>query len=348
MDCVAPIQDVLAVDLKCAPEWASVFWPKSCCVRLESVTPETGAPAKCIGRKGYTLEVHDLVKRFNGKCVVDHFSFSARPGQILSLLGPNGAGKSTTVKMLYGALRPDGGRVLYGMKDFATHRRQLKLCIGVCSQNDTLDYDLTVRGNLTVYGSYYDRSRRETDTRAEDLLSRFHLRDYVSSKPRILSGGLKRRLQIARALINDPDILFLDEPTTGLDPHARRELWNLLEELKSEGITILLTTHYMEEAEVLSDSVIILDQGRVMDRGEPAGLISRHFGPWALQMKETPIVTEWVAAKEMTCLRAYGQVTVFGEEERIDTLTTEFPKESIFRRPSNLEDVFIKLTGRTL
>ena len=104
----------------------------------------------------------------------------------------------------------------------------------------------------------------------------------------------------------------------------------------------------MEEAEVLSDSVIILDQGRVMDRGEPAGLISRHFGPWALQMKETPIVTEWVAAKEMTCLRAYGQVTVFGEEERIDTLTTEFPKESIFRRPSNLEDVFIKLTGRTL
>ncbi len=312
------------------------------------MTPETGAPTRCIGRTGYTLEVHELVKCFNGKCVVDHFSFSARPGQILSLLGPNGAGKSTTVKILYGALRPDGGRIHYGSKDFATDRRQLKLCIGVCSQNDTLDYDLTVRGNLTVYGSYYHRKRREADARAENLLSRFHLRDYVSAKPRILSGGLKRRLQIARALINEPDILFLDEPTTGLDPHARRELWNLLDELKSEGITILLTTHYMEEAEVLSDTVIILDQGRVMDRGEPAGLIARHFAPWALQMKESAAVAEWISAKGLTSLRAYGQVTVFGEEEGIDSLTTEFPKESIFRRPSNLEDVFIKLTGRSL
>jgi len=302
----------------------------------------------CLSRTGYTLEVQELVKGFDGKAVVDRISFRARPGAILSLLGPNGAGKSTTVKMLYGALRPDAGRIIYGSKDFGAHRRKLKLCIGVCSQNDTLDYDLTVRGNLTVFGSYYGRSRRESAARTEDLLSRFHLDSYAGAKPRILSGGLKRRLQIARALINDPDVLFLDEPTTGLDPHARRELWNLLDKLRSDGITILLTTHYMEEAEALSDNVVILDEGRIMDEGAAGALISRHFGPWALQLRETASVTQMLSEKGSVHLSAYGKVTLFGEEEELDAFAVSFPKESLIRRRSNLEDVFIKLTGRSL
>jgi lipooligosaccharide transport system ATP-binding protein len=279
---------------------------------------------------------------------VDGLSFRLKPGEIFSLLGPNGAGKTTTIKILYGSLHPDGGAILYGGKDFNRYRREVKLSIGVCSQNDTIDYDLSVSDNLEVFGTYYHLPTREARRRASKLLARFGLEGYRHSAARVLSGGLKRRLQIARALINRPRVLFLDEPTVGLDPHGRRELWDLLHRLREDGTTIFLTTHYMDEAETLSDHVIILDRGRVIEEGRPAEMIGRHFGDFILQVGDSPSTEALLREKGVPFSRGYGQLRAYADSAVIDDLSSRITEEELARRRPNLEDLFIKLTGRSL
>ncbi len=292
------------------------------------------------------LEVIGLSKSFGPHKVVDDLGLRLQPGEIFSLLGPNGAGKTTTMKILYGSLKPDSGTILYGGRDFVRHRRKVKLTIGVCSQNDTIDYDLSVCDNLEVFGTYYHLPRREARARAARLLARLGLEGYHHSTARMLSGGLKRRLQIARALINNPRVVFLDEPTVGLDPHSRRELWDLLHQLRKEGTTIFLTTHYMDEAETLSDHVVILDHGRVIEEGKPAEMIGRHFGTFVLQVAETPRMQSLLEAEKIPFFRGYGRLTVYAGGKIIDGLAARITGEELVRRKPNLEDLFIKLTGK--
>jgi len=296
----------------------------------------------------WALEVTGLTKSFGRHKVVDDLSFRLGPGEIFSLLGPNGAGKTTTIKILYGSLHPDAGTIFYGEKDFSLSRREVKLTIGVCSQNDTIDYDLSVSDNLEVFGTYYHLSPREARRRASRLLARFGLEDYRHSTARMLSGGLKRRLQIARALINRPRVLFLDEPTVGLDPHGRRELWDLLHRLRGEGTTIFLTTHYMDEAETLSDHVVILDHGRVIEEGRPAEMIGRHFGDFILQVGDSLSTRALLRDEGIPFSRGYGQLRVYAGSAVIDDLSARITAEELVRRRPNLEDLFIKLTGRSL
>ena len=292
------------------------------------------------------LEVAGLTKSYGGQPVVDGLALSLRAGEIFSLLGPNGAGKTTTIKILYGSIRPDAGMVRYGGRDFGRHRREVKLSIGVCSQNDTLDYDLTVRENLEVFGTYYHLPSRVARREAAELLTRFGLEDYGRSTARMLSGGLKRRLQIARALINRPRVLFLDEPTVGLDPHGRRELWSLLRQLRGEGVTIFLTTHYMDEAETLSDHVILLDGGRIIEEGPPAEMIGRHFGDFILQVDDTPRMQDLLRRSGAPFFSGYGRLTVYAGSEVIEGIRAGITGEEMVLRRPNLEDLFIKLTGR--
>jgi lipooligosaccharide transport system ATP-binding protein len=294
------------------------------------------------------LEVKGLEKAFGPRKVVDGLSLTLRRGEIFSLLGPNGAGKTTAIKILYGSLAPDGGSILYEGRDFSANRREVKLTIGVCSQNDTIDYDLSVCDNLEVFGTYYHLPAEEARSRAATLLRQFGLEDYRRNTARMLSGGLKRRLQIARALINRPRVVFLDEPTVGLDPHSRRELWDLLHQLRQEGITVFLTTHYMDEAETLSDHVVILDEGRVIEEGAPAEMTGRHFGRFILQLRESPAAREFLEGEGVSFFRGYGQLTVHAGEDVINRLAQGMSGEEIVRRKPNLEDLFVKLTGRGL
>jgi lipooligosaccharide transport system ATP-binding protein len=296
--------------------------------------------------KRIALKVKGLEKAFGSRKVVDGLSLTIRRGEIFSLLGPNGAGKTTAIKILYGSLAPDGGTILYEGRDFSANRREVKLTIGVCSQNDTIDYDLSVCDNLEVFGTYYHLPAEEARSRAAKLLRQFGLEDYRRNTARMLSGGLKRRLQIARALINRPRVVFLDEPTVGLDPHSRRELWDLLHQLRQEGITVFLTTHYMDEA--LSDHVVILDEGRVIEEGAPAEMTRRHFGKFILQVRESAAVQDFLKKEGISFFRGYGQLTVHAGEDVIKRLAEGMSGEEIVRRKPNLEDLFIKLTGRGL
>jgi len=294
------------------------------------------------------LEVKGLEKAFGPRKVVDGLNLTLRRGEIFSLLGPNGAGKTTVIKILYGSLAPDAGTIIYEGRDFSANRREVKLTIGVCGQNDTIDYDLSVCDNLEVFGTYYHLPAAEARSRAAKLLRQFGLEDYRRNTARMLSGGLKRRLQIARALINRPRVVFLDEPTVGLDPNSRRELWDMLHQLRQEGITVFLTTHYMDEAETLSDHVVILDEGRVIEEGAPAEMTGRHFGKFILQVRESAAVQSFLKKEGVSFFRGYGQLTVYAGEEVIERLAAGMAGEEIVRRKPNLEDLFIKLTGRSL
>ncbi|MEN8730694.1 MAG: ABC transporter ATP-binding protein, partial [Desulfuromonadales bacterium] len=208
------------------------------------------------------LHVESLRKTYGSLNAVDGISFAVQPGECFGLLGPNGAGKTTTIRMLYGYTPRDAGRLeLFGL-DIDQHLRDIKRRIGICQQEDSLDPDLSVRDNLIGYARYFSIPRREAQQSADQLLEFFALQGRAKNKIMTLSGGLKRRLMLARALVNQPEFLILDEPTTGLDPQSRQLLWQKLAELKGRGLTILLTTHYMEEAERLCDRLVIVDHGR--------------------------------------------------------------------------------------
>ena len=208
------------------------------------------------------LEARGLVKSCGDKRVVDGLSLTLRSGSVLGLLGPNGAGKTTTLRMLYGFLEPEAGTICYGGRSFFDHRSETKRLIGVCTQEDTLDHDFSVRQNLEVYATYFRPRVENLARRVEELIERFQLGPFASHRVDALSGGYRQRLMLARALIHSPRVLFLDEPTTGLDPRARIDAWKLIDAVRSEGIAVILTTHYMDEAERLSDELVVLSEGK--------------------------------------------------------------------------------------
>uniref|UniRef100_UPI00272E62B3 ABC transporter ATP-binding protein n=1 Tax=Geoalkalibacter sp. TaxID=3041440 RepID=UPI00272E62B3 len=232
------------------------------------------------------LDAEALEKAYGAFKAVDGLSFRVTRGECFGLLGPNGAGKTTTIRMLYGYSPLDGGRLRVFGRDMPTDLRHIKQRMGICQQEDNLDPDLSVRENLLVYARYFDLPREPARARADELLRFFALDHRAGANIRELSGGMKRRLMLARSLINRPELLILDEPTTGLDPQSRHQVWQRLEDLKQGGLTILLTTHYMDEAARLCDRLVIVDRGKVLVEGAPAALIATHVGREVIEISQ--------------------------------------------------------------
>ena len=297
------------------------------------------------------LKVDSLRKAYGTLNAVDGISFAVQPGECFGLLGPNGAGKTTTIRMLYGYTPRDAGRLeLFGL-DIDVHLREIKRRIGICQQEDSLDPDLTVRDNLVGYARYFAISRQEAQRRADELLDFFALQSRAKDKILVLSGGLKRRLMLARALVNQPEFLILDEPTTGLDPQSRQLLWEKLNELKKQGLTILLTTHYMEEAERLCDRLVIVDHGQILVEGKPRELVREHVGHTVLEIADPDQQVRDFLAREACRVEDLDRrmlVYLDDGDELFLRLTRDVRTEGCMLRPAGLEDLFLKLTGREL
>jgi lipooligosaccharide transport system ATP-binding protein len=296
-----------------------------------------------------------LRKAYGDFEAVRGIDLDVRPGEAFGFLGPNGAGKSSTMRMIAAVSPPSGGELSILGMDPATQGPQIRARIGVCPQEDTLDTELSIRDNLVVYGRYFGLSRAEASGRADELLRFFQLAEKAKAKVEDLSGGMKRRLTIARSLINQPDLLLLDEPTTGLDPQARHTLWDKLFRLKQEGVTLVLTTHYMDEAEQLCDRLVVMDKGRIVAEGSPLSLIREHSSREVTELR-FGVGQHEALAEQVAGLAARVEVlpdrlllyTEDGEETlaRVNELGLE-PVAVLVRR-STLEDVFLHLTGRTL
>ncbi|WP_308169858.1 ABC transporter ATP-binding protein [Acrocarpospora catenulata] len=280
-------------------------------------------------------------------------------GEAFGFLGPNGAGKSSTMRMLGGVSAPTAGTLRILGLDPAAHGRRVRARLGVVPQDDSLDVHLTVRENLLVYGRYFGLSRKAVRERAGELLEFARLTEKADERVEHLSGGMRRRLTIARALINDPEILLLDEPTTGLDPQARHVLWDRLFRLKQDGVTLILTTHYMDEAEQLCDRLVIMDKGLIADEGSPRELIERHITREVLELRFPPGEHEQVAVKlgrdglpEPERLEVLPDRLLWYAEDGETALARATaagvqPITALVRR-ATLEDVFLRLTGRSL
>lgn len=297
------------------------------------------------------LQAELLRKSYGRLTAVDGISFSIEKGECFGLLGPNGAGKTTTISMLYGYTPRDSGTLtLFGL-DIDTDIREIKARIGICQQENSLDPDVSVRENLIGYARYFSIPRHEAQNRADELLKFFALESRAADNVRILSGGLMRRLMLARALVNRPDLLILDEPTTGLDPQSRQLLWEKLAELKSQGLTILLTTHYMEEAERLCDRMIIVDHGTILIEGRPTELIRKKIGHSVLEIADPDQTVRDYLHKKGCQFEEIGKRIIVhldnGDDLFLD-LTRNVRREGCTLRPATLEDLFLKLTGREL
>jgi lipooligosaccharide transport system ATP-binding protein len=296
-----------------------------------------------------------LVKKYGDHVAVDGLSFEVAPGESFGLLGPNGAGKSTTMRMIGAVSSRTGGALDILGLDPDTHGPEIRSQLGVVPQADNLDLELRARDNLIVYGRYFGLPRKQVAARADELLEFAQLSDRANAKVDDLSGGMKRRLTIARALISEPRILLLDEPTTGLDPQARHILWDRLFRLKEQGTTLVLTTHYMDEAEQLCDRIIVVDEGRIMAEGSPASLIRDHSSREVLEVRFGSDRNE-EASREIA---GFGdrvevlpdRVLVYASDgEAVLSRILErglTPITTLVRR-SSLEDVFLRLTGRSL
>ncbi len=303
------------------------------------------------------VEAEDLVKRFGALVAVDRVSFHVREGECYGFLGPNGAGKTTTMRMICCTVRPTAGRLRVFGLDVQRHPRAVKRQLGVVHQSVTLDDALTVRENLLVYGRYFDLSWREARRRAEELLAFAELEARADDRISKLSGGMQRRLMIARALMASPRLLVLDEPTTGLDPQARHAVWDRLRQLKRAGVTQILTTHYMEEAEQLCDRVAVVDHGRIVAEGPPKELVDRYVGREVVELQVTADGTPPAAVAERVHHLVEG-VEVAGDRVFLHTRDGEdllrrvrsldLPVQAVVLRRATLEDVFLRLTGRRL
>ena len=301
------------------------------------------------------LSVSGLVKRFAGVEAIDGLDFAVRRGECFGLLGPNGAGKSTTLKAILGLVEPDAGRIRLLGLDIPAQARQARARVGVVPQSDALDPDFTVAENLIVFGRYFGLSRATLGARLDSMLEFAGLAHKRDAKIHELSGGMRRRLTLARALVNDPEVLFLDEPTTGLDPQARHLIWERLRRLLANGKTIVLTTHFMEEAERLCNRLAIIDHGRRIAMDTPAALIASQIEPHVVEVTGDA-VARW--ARELAPALA-ARVEVVGETAfaycaSVEAATAAGVSASaiaslrVLQRPANLEDVFLKLTGRDL
>jgi lipooligosaccharide transport system ATP-binding protein len=277
-----------------------------------------------------------------------------RDGECFGFLGPNGAGKSTTIKMIACVSPVTAGRLVVAGFDAHRSPRAIKGLLGVVPQEDNLDPDLPVRKNLEVYGRYYGLSAAEARANIDESLRLFHLVDKAGAKVDDLSGGMKRRLVIARALVHDPRILVLDEPTTGLDPQARHLVWQKLRLLKSRGVTLILTTHYMDEAAHLCDRLVIMHRGKILTEGAPKALISEHAGDQVLELRvepgeRAPLLAALAHGPGVAIEEVEDIVYVFGAGAAGTRLAAEAGDANrVFMRPGNLEDVFLRLTGRGL
>ena len=305
------------------------------------------------------FEALHLRKRYGETTVVDDVSFAIAPGECLGVIGPHGAGKTTTIRMCLGLASPDGGEVHFtpqpGNAPLLMPRDALaiKAQLGVVTQFDTLDPDFTCAENLRVFGRYFGLKGAVMDERVPQLLEFAALTHKANAKPGELSGGMKRRLSLARALVNNPRLLLLDEPTTGLDPQARHLMWERLQLLLQQGKSILLTTHFMDEAERLCSRLLVLDHGRKIAEGRPRELIAQHlepdvvevFGVGAVQMAEDAALRKLAARVEIS-----GD-TVFFYTQNAQPLLQALAAHGHLRtlhRPANLEDLFLKLTGRQI
>jgi lipooligosaccharide transport system ATP-binding protein len=291
------------------------------------------------------IEVAGLEKRYGDVHAVRGVSFSIMPGTCVGLLGPNGAGKTTTMRMIMALTRPSGGQLrLFGQPP-VTLGRSLRERIGLVPQEDNLDPDLTVRQNLDVYGRYFGIPPAIVAERVPKLLEFMQLSERGDAKVMQLSGGLKRRLVIARALIAAPSLVVLDEPTTGLDPQARVLIWRRLLDLKREGKTLLLTTHYMDEAQRLCDRIVIIDGGKVLDEGTPQELIDRHVRGHVFEIaKPLPpgFVQDGLESNDI------GDAVLYYAADPLEVQRRLPPTATYLQRAANLEDVFLRLTGHRL
>jgi len=297
------------------------------------------------------IETVSVVKRFGELVAVDGVSLAVPQGECFGLLGPNGAGKTSTVRMIQGVSPVTSGTIRVLGMNVAEQGRKVKALVGVCPQEDNLDPDFSVHHNLIVFSRYFGIRRREAQARADELLAFLQLSDRKATPIRELSGGMKRRLILARALINDPRLLLLDEPTTGLDPQGRHSIWQRVRALKKNGTTILLTTHYMEEAAQLCDRLVIMDRGRIIAEGPPAELVTQHvtrdvIEVWGYEQALLEFVREKGWQSEVLADRIFIYSNQGDEDYR--ELTAAFGMNQCLLRRGNLEDVFLKLTGREL
>ncbi|SEQ05370.1 ABC-2 type transport system ATP-binding protein [Solimonas aquatica] len=286
------------------------------------------------------LTARELRKRYRGVTAVDGLNLDIEEGSCLGLLGPNGAGKSTTIEMLEGLLQPSSGEIRFRGRPLDQHYRER---VGIQFQNTALQDFLTVRENLQFFAALYKR-RRSLD----ELIAGCHLEEYLDRDHRRLSGGQRQRMLLAIALINDPDLVFLDEPTTGLDPQARRNFWELVQDVRRRGKTVLLTTHYMDEAYELSDDIAIMDRGRIVARGSPQQLLSEHFSDSVLELPAAEIKGREQELSAVTRGDAAEILSADVNKTVQKLLAAGVSLAQLKIRPRTLEDLFISLTGREL
>jgi lipooligosaccharide transport system ATP-binding protein len=298
------------------------------------------------------VEAENLTKKFGSLVAVDSIKFEIFKGESFGFLGPNGAGKTTTMKMIQAVSPLTEGKLTLAGIDVTAHGREIKGIVGVAPQDDNLDPDFTVFQNLIFYARYFDIPKEKAKTKAEELLKFVQLEEKRDTIITALSGGMRRRLILARALMNEPQILILDEPTTGLDPQARHLIWDKIINLKKNGVTVILTTHYMDEAAQLCDRIIIMDHGKIIEKGKPADLVKKHVGEEVLEVL--------YSEEAMMCLKQYfpdarfdvvgDKIQVFADKPRgvLAKVLEEASFKGALIRDANIEDVFLKLAGRSL
>ena len=316
---------------------------------------ETNRPKGSLSGES-TLVARGLKKSYGHFQAVKGVDFAVSGGECFGVLGPNGAGKSTTMKMIYGAVIPTAGELAVAGLDVYRHERDIKRRIGVVPQENNLDDELEVRENLLIYGRYYDLPKKVVRSRTDELLDFMQLSEKANATVEQLSGGMKRRLLIARALLNDPEIVVLDEPTTGLDPQARLLVWDRLRELTAEGKTLILTTHYMEEAARLCDRLVIMEGGLIIAEGTPGALVEEHVSPQVLEFKaDNRSLEELIPTIEAAAdaVERTGEESILAYTEDADALLEKVRSsgakiQNTVYRQAGLEDVFLRLTGRRL
>jgi lipooligosaccharide transport system ATP-binding protein len=298
------------------------------------------------------VEAKNLTKKFGDLTAVDNINFKISKGESFGFLGPNGAGKTTTIKMIQSVSPLTAGTLTIAGMDVTTHARKIKSIVGVSPQEDNLDPDFTTFQNLTVYARYFDIPKNKARKKAEELIKFMQLEEKRNVVITSLSGGMRRRLILARALMNEPQILILDEPTTGLDPQARHLIWTKIKNLQKQGTTVILTTHYMDEAAQLCNRIVIMDYGKIIEEGKPQHLVKKHVGEEVLEVLNSE--------EAMECLKKLfpdSRIDVIGDKIQIFAnkprgILAKIIEETFFKgaliRDSNLEDVFLKLARRSL
>ncbi len=296
------------------------------------------------------LEAKNLEKKFSDIIAVNKINFEVKEGEVFGFLGPNGAGKTTTMKIIQCVSPKTGGALKVFGLEVEHNQKEIKKLMGVVPQMDNLDPDFSVIGNLIQYSRYFDIPIDEAKKRANELIEYVQLTEKKDSSVEKLSGGMKRRLVLARAMINEPKLLILDEPTTGLDPQARHLIWEKLKDLSSKGITVIITTHYMEEAAKLCDRLVIMDNGEILVQGTPKELVKKYVGEHIVEAENTLEIKACLEKNNINYEVANENVEVYSEN--ISDITNLILKEcvdsGVTARPATLEDVFLKLTGRKL